>query len=335
MSSSAITGPVLADNKRAPSGTAAAPSFAFNASTGTGVYLVSSDVLGLSTAGVQRVVVDASGNVGIGTGSPTGQLEISNTSDPTSLFYRLSNGAGVGIGRITWDGQNSSSARASYARIQAEIQTNTAGAHGGALAFYTAGSGAVAERARIDASGNFMLGRTEGTNPALNTPGFFYYASSTVPTVYSVVNTNGLVNSYHVYNQNATNNGYRFYVKADGGIANFSGNNSNLSDERTKTDIKPAGNYLEKICAIPVRTFRYKDQGDDLEPTLGVIAQEVEKVAPELVNTTDGFGDTPEDGIPLKTIYTTDMQFALMKALQELKAELDEAKAKIAALESK
>jgi hypothetical protein len=37
MSSSAITGPVLADNKRAPAGTAAAPSFAFNDSTGTGV----------------------------------------------------------------------------------------------------------------------------------------------------------------------------------------------------------------------------------------------------------------------------------------------------------
>jgi len=69
MSSSAITGPVFSDNKRASSGTAAAPSFAFNASTGTGVYLVSSDVLGLSTAGVQRVVVDASGNVTIGTES--------------------------------------------------------------------------------------------------------------------------------------------------------------------------------------------------------------------------------------------------------------------------
>lgn len=82
MSSSAITGPVFSDNKRAPSGTAAAPSFAFNASTGTGVYLVSSDVLGLSTAGVQRVVVDASGNVGIGTGSPGtyGKLELTGGS---------------------------------------------------------------------------------------------------------------------------------------------------------------------------------------------------------------------------------------------------------------
>jgi hypothetical protein len=37
MSSSAISGPILTDNKRAPSGTAAAPSFAFNDSTGTGV----------------------------------------------------------------------------------------------------------------------------------------------------------------------------------------------------------------------------------------------------------------------------------------------------------
>jgi len=76
MSSSAISGPIVSDNKRAPAGTAAAPSFAFNDSTGTGVYLVSPGVLGLSTAGVQRVVVDSAGNVGIGTASPGAALEI-------------------------------------------------------------------------------------------------------------------------------------------------------------------------------------------------------------------------------------------------------------------
>jgi len=76
MSSSAISGPIFTDNKRAPAGTAAAPSFAFNDSTGTGVYLVSPGVLGLSTAGVQRVVVDASGNVGIGTASPAVKMHV-------------------------------------------------------------------------------------------------------------------------------------------------------------------------------------------------------------------------------------------------------------------
>jgi hypothetical protein len=121
-----------------------------------------------------------------------------------------------------------------------------------------------------------------------------------------------------LYNTNATNNGYRFYVGVNGGISNYSANNTNLSDIRSKTDVKDAGDYLSKICAIPVRTFKYKDQSND-DLNLGVIAQEVEAIAPELV-CNDGFGDTPEDGIPLKTIYQTDLQYALMKCIQEQQA---------------
>lgn len=50
-------------------------------------------------------------------------------------------------------------------------------------------------------------------------------------------------------------------------------------------------------------------------------------MAPELVNN-DGFGETKEGEIPLKSVYTTDLMFALMKSIQELNA-------KVAALEAK
>jgi hypothetical protein len=62
------------------------------------------------------------------------------------------------VGRITWDGQNSSNARASYARIQGEITANTAGAHTGALNFYTATAGAITEKMCIAATGNVGIG---------------------------------------------------------------------------------------------------------------------------------------------------------------------------------
>ena len=112
----------------------------------------------------------------------------------------------------------------------------------------------------------------------------------------------------------------RFSVRSNGGIANFQSNDANLSDIRTKKNIELAGNYLDKICAIPVKTFLYKDQTDEFL-NLGVIAQDVEAVAPELIDS-GGFGETPEDGIPLKAIYQTDLQFALMKAIQELAAKV-------------
>jgi hypothetical protein len=48
-----------------PSGTAAVPSVTFDASTGTGLFLASSNVLGIATSGVQQLTVDSSGNVSV------------------------------------------------------------------------------------------------------------------------------------------------------------------------------------------------------------------------------------------------------------------------------
>ena len=89
-----------------------------------------------------------------------------------------------------------------------------------------------------------------------------------------------------------------------------------------------------------MKDIKYKNQTDDLL-NLGVIAQDVELIAPELVDV-GGFGDTPEDGIPLKAIYQTDLQYAIMKCIQEqqvmiteLKATVDAQAARLTALENK
>jgi hypothetical protein len=128
---------------------------------------------------------------------------------------------------------------------------------------------------------------------------------------------------YFVYAQDST--ALRINMRSNGGIANYQANDSNLSDRREKTNFAPAGSYLDKICAIPVQTFKYIDQTDDVL-TLGVVAQDVQAVAPELVSESDWAkqGDEPKMRL---SIYQTDFQYALMKALQELKAEFDAYKA--------
>lgn len=140
---------------------------------------------------------------------------------------------------------------------------------------------------------------------------------------YSGATPNG-TSSHFFYAEDST--AQRFGVRSNGGIENFSANDVNLSDIRTKKDVQLAGGYLEKICAIPVKTFLYNDQKDG-ERNLGVIAQDVESVAPELVDSS-GFGKTPDDGVPLKAIYQTDLQYALMKAIQELAARVAELETK-------
>ena len=180
------------------------------------------------------------------------------------------------------------------------------------------------ESARIDSSGNLLVGTTD----AALTSGTGIKLKVDQTTGVVVNSATGTSSHIHLYNTNATNNGYRFYVVSNGGVYNFSGNNSNLSDERTKTNIELSGNYLSKICSIPVKLFNYKDEPENEQKTLGVVAQDVERIAPELVNNV-GFGDVIEGEDALKSIYTTDIMFALMKCIQELKSELDAVKAKV------
>jgi hypothetical protein len=122
----------------------------------------------------------------------------------------------------------------------------------------------------------------------------------------------------------------RFIFMSNGGLSNYSGNNVNLSDRREKTNFSPATSYLNKICAIPVQTFNYIDQNmeEDGGLTLGVVAQDVQAVAPELVMEKN-WGTEEEPKMRL-SIYQTDLQYALMKAIQELKAEVDSLKQQLA-----
>jgi hypothetical protein len=195
------------------------------------------------------------------------------------------------------------------------------------------------EAARLDSSGNLLVGRTStGGGEILSVQGS---VNSYISRMY---NTNASPFGPYINYPNAAPNGAsnqflamadsganRAYFNSNGGLANYQANNVNLSDERKKTDVQLAGSYLDKICAIPVKTFLYKDQ-TDTDSNLGVIAQDVEKVAPELVDK-DGWLDTPPEGEePYKSIYQTDLQYALMKCIQELKAQNDELKARVDAL---
>jgi hypothetical protein len=119
----------------------------------------------------------------------------------------------------------------------------------------------------------------------------------------------------------------RFTVRSNGGIANYQANDANLSDIRTKKDITPLESYWDKFKAIEIVKFKYKDQTHD-DYNIGVIAQQVESVAPEFIDA-DGFGETPKDGIPLKTVYTADLHHATIKVLQEAMAKIEEQQAQI------
>jgi hypothetical protein len=71
------------------SGTALLPSFEFVNDPDTGLFSPAANTFGISTSGVERLRVDSSGNIGIGTSSPTYKLQVNGNFGATTKSFRI------------------------------------------------------------------------------------------------------------------------------------------------------------------------------------------------------------------------------------------------------
>jgi len=80
--------------ENAGSGTASLPGIAFDGDPNTGIYSPGADQVAISTGGTGRLFVDASGNVGLGNGSPGAKLEVvgGTTQDAIAAHIKAGNG---------------------------------------------------------------------------------------------------------------------------------------------------------------------------------------------------------------------------------------------------
>ena len=104
------------------------------------------------------------------------------------------------------------------------------------------------------------------------------------------------------------------------------------SDKRLKENIKPIKTALDKVTKLQGVSFDWKDKHDALDREgnpiklkkwkndLGFIAQDVQKVVPELVREN-------EDG--MLSVRHQSITPILLEAIKELKAEIDELKKQI------
>jgi hypothetical protein len=280
-------------------------------------YNAPSGTAGNAITFTQAMTLDASGNLGVGTSSPVGKLEVNgltfvnNTGSSTGRFLIRNSTTGASAGGLDIQ--------------QVGVDASINNSSNGYMSFSTNNT----ERARIDTSGSLLVGCTGGGSSGIAI--LSYGSGGDIQKIWS---TQASSPSYSLISMfsNATNPAsptgtLRVNIMTNGGIANYQANDTNLSDRREKTNFSPSKSYLDVICAIPVQTFSYIDQNleEDAGLTLGVVAQDVQAVAPELVMESNW--GTEEDPKMRLSIYQTDLQYALMKALQELKAEFDAYKA--------
>ena len=118
-----------------------------------------------------------------------------------------------------------------------------------------------------------------------------------------------------------TNPGMKLHVFGDATITGVitSTDFNTTSDIRFKTNIQPIDNPINKIIQIDGVSFNWKS---DNRPALGVIADQVEKILPQLVN-----GDDP------KTVNYNGLIGLLIEAVKEQQTQIDSLKERISKLE--
>ena len=316
--------------------------------TYAGTLTGSTDILNIGSGQLYK---DASGNVGIGTSSPStyGKLAIekasanntvvgaalltnrsySTNNNGIALLASASNGTlgAHDFGAITFNEVPNSNGggayvnmyiggySSSYGNTPRFLQAYSSTGNPEYVALWTGGT----ERMRIDSSGNLLVGTTSTTNIAKLTS-----YSPGVAAIFAVTNTSLLstpvLQLSKTDNNSTTSNTFvQFLINGfAGGSGQINANGGasaafgSFSDARLKENITELPNQLANILALKPSEFDYKD---GLGHQIGFIAQEMKEVYPDVV----GEGT---DGMLIITGWSK-TEARLVKAIQELKAIID------------
>ena len=145
----------------------------------------------------------------------------------------------------------------------------------------------------------------------------------------SVRNTStGAATSVLIHAHNGSNT--LFQVKTDGevlardNITAFTTGFTSISDKRLKENVYPISQSLDKILKLTPSGFTWIEKQ---EKDIGFIAQDVEKIIPELVHETKGFEDInsdKQDNTIYKSISYDKLTIYLVDAIKELTKRVEE-----------
>ncbi len=284
---------------------------------------------------VERMRLDASGNLGIGTASPSRLLDVENSGGAAfaSIVSSTSDNAALLLG----DTDNDALGRVEYENANDAMKLYTAGS----TRLTINSSGTVDFTNDVFTTGDFVAGKGSGSIALTINDGYgnsniaFNHQNGTPDqdgnAVRLEVNTDVTSGAYLDFEgkSNVTqgvavglNAMARMY--ADSGDFHAEGNviaySTSISDERLKENVEQVTGALDMLDQIRGVTFDRKDTG---KKSAGVIAQELEQVMPYAIY---------ETALPLKTGSEDDiyklveydaLHAVLIEAIKELRAEVE------------
>ncbi len=289
-----------------------------------GMYLPAANTLSWATNSTRNMTLDSSGNLAVGANSAADSAAIATFSGVSTVLLnasgsllRFNKTAGTDTGWLSnrsysWHDGNGLA-----------LSTQTADP----LRFGTNNT----ERARIDSSGNLLVGATS----AVGVSRIQAYLSTAqningMAVIAAAASGGGSAPAFEYYNSSNARKtvtyldqaNTRFYIVCNeaNGVYLASGGTAwtSASDERLKTDLKPIESAVQKVSTLRAVTGRFKTDDEGVSRSF-LIAQDVLAVLPEAVDSSDPdkLGVQYTDTIPL-----------LVAAIKELTQRLEALEAK-------
>jgi hypothetical protein len=294
-------------------------------------YTAASGTAGGTISFTQAMTLDASGNLGIGTSSPTVPLEVQSNSGGTGVIIR--GRASANSGTLRFYANNGTTQQAKFEANDSTVEvgsiTNVP------LLLLSNGT----ERARITSGGVLCVGTTATNNADCVSLRSSTIGNTNVGLLTVVSGKSGdaadcLASFVKFSNTNTTSQVFiKFGIdQYNSGSGQINANGASqaafgsFSDRRLKDNIVDLASQWGSIKALRPVEFDYiASEGGGHQ--LGFIAQEVKEVYPDLV------GERADKMLTLSGMGKNEAR--LIKALQEAMARIEQLEAKFAALESK
>ena len=327
----------------------------------------SSGTAGNAITFTQAMTLDANGRLALGTSSAStsrltiednsNQLRLRNTTTRYRTDYAVNN---VGVAEINvFDDSggvympfNLASSEIKFstgsgsvterARITSggDFRVKGAGTAGSTDAFQVSGS-APADAARLDSSGNLLVGTTTTNGAKLQV----YHTGNSEVAFFTADNASFTDNVLRLdCTRNTTNSTWNFlectvpgisnrlFIRDSGDVVNVNNSYGAISDAKLKENIVDASPKLADLMQVRVRNYNFKE--GQTHKQIGVVAQELEQIFPGMVNESpDRDADGNDLGTTTKQVKYSVFVPMLIKAIQEQQALIESLTTRVSQLE--